>query len=113
MIGLNLTRQVPVTTARINQIAAVGTQSALAAKEMLTVYGRTDTALHDPCVIAYLLQPELFSGYSAWVDIEIDDPERLGQSVVRADGQTNALVLDQVDADGLFDLLCERLARLP
>lgn len=116
MIGLNLTRQVPVTTARINQIAAVGTQSALAAKAMLTVYGRTDTALHDPCVIAYLLQPELFSGHRAWVDIEIDDPDRLGQSVVReagADGQTNALVLDQVDADGFFDLLCERLARLP
>jgi purine nucleosidase len=116
MIGLNLTRQVPITPARVAQIGTVGTRSARAARDMLTVYGRADTALHDPCVIAYLLRPELFSSYRAWVEIETNDPERRGQSLVRAvdgDVRGNALVLDRIDGDGFFELLCERLARLP
>ena len=116
MIGLNLTRQVPISGARMGQIAAVGTKAAKAAHEMLTVYGRSDTAMHDPCVIAYLLQPELFSGHRALVDIEINDVERMGQSVVRDIGEAgaaNALVLDKIDGNGFFDLLCERLGRLP
>ena len=116
MIGLNLTRQVPITPARVAQIGTVGTRSARAAGDMLSVYGRADTALHDPCVIAYLLRPELFSGYRAWVEIETNDPERRGQSLVRpivGDGRGNALVLDRIDGDGFFELLCERLARLP
>ncbi len=116
MIGLNLTRQVPITDARIAQIAAVGTKSARAAQQMLEFYGRGDTAMHDPCVIAYLLQPELFSGHRAWVDIEVNNAEHIGQSTVKdisEAGAANALVLDKVDADGFFDLLCERLSRLP
>ncbi|MBC8240768.1 MAG: nucleoside hydrolase [Alphaproteobacteria bacterium] len=116
MIGLDLTRQVPITPARLDQIAALGNKAGQAAHAMLTFYCRGDTAMHDPCVIAYLLAPTLFSGRKAWVDIEIDDPERIGQSVVREipdGGKGNALVLDKIDADGFFDLLCERLARLP
>ena len=115
MIGLDLTRQVPITQRRLEQIAAVGNRAAAAAHEMLLPYGGAGGALHDPCVIAYLLQPSLFSGRKAWVDIEIDDAARIGQSVVKAipdGGDCNALVLDKVDADGFFDLLCERLARL-
>jgi purine nucleosidase len=83
---------------------------------MLEVYGRGDTAMHDPCVIAYLLQPELFSGHRAWVDIEVNNAEHIGQSIVKdisEAGAANALVLDKVDADGFFELLCERLGRLP
>ncbi len=116
MIGLDLTRQVPITLARLDQIAAVGNWAGQAAHAMLTFYSQGDTAMHDPCVIAYLLAPTLFSGRKAWVDIEIDDPERIGQSVVTEipdGGKGNALVLDKIDADGFFDLLCERLARLP
>ena len=116
MIGLDLTRQVPITPARLKQIAAVGNKAAKAAHEMLAVYGQGDTAMHDPCVIAYLLAPSLFSGRKAWVDIEINHAERIGQSLVKdipEGGKSNAVVLDKVDADGFFDLLCERLARLP
>jgi purine nucleosidase len=116
MIGLDLTRQVPITQARLDQIAALGNRAGQAAHEMLTFYGQGDGAMHDPCVIAYLLAPALFSGRKARVDIEIDDPERIGQSMVREvsnDSESNALVLDSIDADGFFELLCGRLARLP
>jgi purine nucleosidase len=116
MIGLDLTRQVPITQARLDQIAAVGNKAGQAAHEMLTFYSQGDSAMHDPCVIAYLLAPTLFSGRDAWVEIEIDDPERIGQSVVGEvpkGGESNALVLDKIDADGFYNLLCERLARLP
>ncbi len=116
MIGLDLTRQVPITRARLDQIAALGNKAGQAAHEMLTFYGQADTAMHDPCVIAYLLEPTLFSGRKAWVDIEVNDAEGIGQSVVKEipkGGKSNALVLDKIDADGFFDLLCKRLARLP
>lgn len=116
MIGLDLTRQVPITRARLAQIATLGNKAGQAAHEMLAFYSQADTAMHDPCVIAYLLKPELFSGREALVDIETNNAERIGQSVVKETpegGQGNALVLDRIDADGFFDLLCERLARLP
>jgi purine nucleosidase len=116
MIGLDLTRQVPITQARSDQISALGNKAAKAAHEMLAFYSQADTAMHDPCVIAYLLQPALFSGRNAWVDIEVNDAERIGRSVVKTvpeGGKGNALVLDKIDADGFFQLLCDRLARLP
>ncbi len=72
--------------------------------------------LHDPCVIAYLLDPALFSGRQADVAIETESALTLGRTVVDWWGvtgkQPNALVIDGIDADGFFALLTERLARL-
>ena len=66
--------------------------------------------LHDPCVIAYLLRPDLFTGEAMTVTIETMDAERLGQTVVRGAGKVNVLM--DIDADGFFDLLTKRLERL-
>jgi len=71
--------------------------------------------LHDPCVIAYLLRPDLFTGEAMNVTIETANAERLGQTVACAAGPgkpANANVLKAIDADGFFDLLTERLERL-
>ena len=72
--------------------------------------------MHDPCVTAYLIRPELFSGRYINVQIETQSELTLGMTVADWWGVTdhppNALFIGKVDADGFFDLLAERLARL-
>ena len=78
---------------------------------------RVGAPLHDPCVIAYLLQPELFRGRKCHVAIETKGEHTLGRTVVDWSGRTprppNATVIHEIDADGFFALLTERLGRLP
>jgi len=72
--------------------------------------------LHDPCTIAYLLKPELFSGRHINVEIETTSALTRGMTVADwwrvTDRPANALFIGDLDADGFFDLLTERLARL-
>ncbi|WP_424964633.1 nucleoside hydrolase [Dinoroseobacter sp. S375] len=79
-------------------------------------YGSEGAPLHDPCVIAYLLQPELFSGRLINVEIEVDSPLTRGMTVADWWGVTdrapNALLIGDVDAEGFFALLTERIGRL-
>ncbi|CAM3208456.1 nucleoside hydrolase [Paracoccus nototheniae] len=80
-------------------------------------YGSLGAPLHDPCTIAWLLQPELFSGREINVEIETEGRWTTGMTVAdwwRVSGRaSNALFLKDVDRDGLFALLLERIARLP
>lgn len=79
-------------------------------------YGSEGAPLHDPCVIAYLLRPDLFSGRRINVEIEVESPLTRGMTVADWWGVTdrapNALFMGDVDADGFFDLLTKRIARL-
>jgi purine nucleosidase len=79
-------------------------------------YGMEGGPLHDPCVIAYLLRPELFFGRRARVRIETQSELTMGRTVVDWWGITgdtpNALVINEIDADGFYALITERLARL-
>ena len=47
----------------------------------LAKYGSEGAPLHDPCVPAYLIRPELFSGRHINVEIETTSPLTLGMSV--------------------------------
>lgn len=79
-------------------------------------YGSEGAPLHDPCVIAWLLQPALFRGREVNVEIETASPLTLGMTVVdwwRVTGrEPNATFMREVDRDGFFALLTERLGRL-
>jgi len=79
-------------------------------------YGSEGAPLHDPCTIAYLLKPELFSGRNINVEVETGAELTLGMTVAdwwRVTTRTpNANFIGGVDADGFFALLTERLARL-
>ena len=79
-------------------------------------YGSEGAPLHDPCVIAYLIRPDLFSGREINVEIETTSELTLGMTVADwwrvTDRAPNALFMGDVDADGFFALLTERLARL-
>lgn len=79
-------------------------------------YGSDGAPLHDPCVIAYLIRPDLFSGRFINVEIETQSALTLGMTVADWWGVTtrkpNAMFMGNVDAKGLFALLSERIARL-
>lgn len=79
-------------------------------------YQSEGAPLHDPCVIAYLLKPELFSGRYVNVEVETDSPLTRGMTVADwwgvTDREPNALFIGDVDDAGYYELLNERLARL-
>ena len=79
-------------------------------------YGSDGAPLHDPCVIAYLLKPELFRGRQVNVEIETQGTFTTGMTVADwwgiTDRPRNALFMGDVDADGFFALLTERIGRL-
>ena len=116
MIPLDVTHQVRSTSERVARLGALGTPVAAAVAELLLPSGAEPSALHDPCVIAYLLSPDLFQGSRVNVAIECESALTLGMTVVDWRGVSgrpvNANVLHTVDADGLYALLEERLAHL-
>ncbi|SDX10722.1 nucleoside hydrolase [Litoreibacter albidus] len=79
-------------------------------------YGSAGAPLHDPCVIAYLIKPELFSGRHVNVEIETASELTLGMTVADwwrvTDRKPNAMFMSDIDAEGFFALLNERIARL-
>ena len=124
MIGLDVTHQARATPERLEAIRAIGNPAATCVAGMLDFYGAQyfetfgeGAPLHDPCVIAYLLRSDLFTGQEMRVDIEISSSLTIGQTVCdvhdRSGQAANANVLEKIDADGFFALLGERLARLP
>ena len=82
----------------------------------LEKYGSSGGPLHDPTVIAYLLQPELFEGRYVSVEIEIHSELTMGMTVVDwwdvTDRKPNVTFNNQINADGFFQLILERLAIL-
>ena len=79
-------------------------------------YGSLGAPLHDPCVIAYLLKPELFTGRHINVVIETKGEFTAGMTVADWWGVSgrvpNAMFMGGIDADGFFALLTDRLGRL-
>jgi len=125
MAPLDVTHQALTTRARIAALRALGNRVGEAAAAWMEFferfdeekYGQEGGPLHDPCVIAWLLQPELFTGRRCNVEIETGSELTLGMSVIDWWGVTgrpqNALVLGGIDADGYFKLITERLGVLP
>lgn len=125
MFGLNLTHKVITTPERLASIRAIGGDIGREIGAMLGFYDRNDpdryaglagAPLHDPCTIAWLIRPELFSGRRCHVAVECSSDLTLGQTVVdwwrRTDNTPNAMVMNDAEADGFYELVIGRLGRL-
>jgi purine nucleosidase len=79
-------------------------------------YGSEGAPLHDPCTIAYLIEPQLFQGRQINVEIETESDLTLGMTVADwwrvTDRPKNAMFMKDIDASGFYALLAARLARL-
>jgi purine nucleosidase len=124
MMPLDVTHKALTTRERLQRFADLGTEAGSSVAGMLDFYDRWDMEkygfeggpLHDPTVIAYLLEPDLFTGKQVNVEVEIHSSLTEGMTVIDwwgvTDRQPNALVMSEIDADGFFDLLVERIGRL-
>ncbi|OFW67227.1 MAG: nucleoside hydrolase [Actinobacteria bacterium RBG_16_68_21] len=124
VLPLDVTHRALILPRHLERFAALGTRVGEAVHGLLTFYERYDVAkygmaggpLHDPCVIAYLLKPELFRGKLVGVEIETESPLTRGMTVVdwwgMTSGPRNATWIREVDAEGFFDLLVGRLAAI-
>ncbi len=124
MHPLDVTHKALTSRVRVERLRALGTKAGKATAQLLDFFERFDEKkygtdggpLHDPNVIAYLLKPELYSGRNCNVEIETASELTLGMTVVDWWGTTgrkpNALVIRDMDHDGFFELLTERIARL-
>ena len=124
MMPLDVTHKALTTAKRVAAFRALGTRVGIATAEMLEFFERFDEEkygsdggpLHDPCVIAYLVRPDLFGGRQCNVAVETASEITMGMTVIDWWGVTdrpkNAMVMRDIDSDGFFDLLTERLGRL-
>ena len=125
MAPLDLTHMMQSTHDRLDKIRALGNRAGEAVYQMLSFserfdlqkYGSQGAPLHDPCVIAYLLEPGLFEGRHINVTIETASELTMGMTVADYWGVSgrarNVHFLRSGDAAGFYRLLTERLARLP
>jgi purine nucleosidase len=125
MVPMDVTHQCLSTPKRLSAMRSKGSAGAVAAADMLAFseafdlakYGWEGAPLHDPCAIAYLINPAMFAGRKVNVVVETTGTYTSGMTVIDWWGVTdrprNALFLREVDVDGFYGLLIERLGRLP
>jgi purine nucleosidase len=124
LIPLDCTHKALTSRVRVEKFRAMKNRSGPATAELLDFFERFDEQkygtdggpLHDPCVIAWLLTPELFQGRKVNVSVECESELTMGMTVIdwwRVTGRpANAMVLRDIDADRFFSLLAERIADL-
>ncbi|MGI9391758.1 MAG: nucleoside hydrolase [Boseongicola sp.] len=79
-------------------------------------YETEGAPLHDPCTIAYLIDPDMFSGRRVNVEIETQSELTLGMTVADwwgvTDRPANVMFMGSIDRERYFSILSERLAQL-
>jgi inosine-uridine nucleoside N-ribohydrolase len=121
---LELTAQALCTPAHLTTMRAGGTGRCVrtlcdiqATVPLGPRFAGTGSALHDPCAIAWLIRPDLFTTRDCAAIVDLGPGPSRGRTVIdrwgRTDAPHNATVLETLDGDGFFALLGERLARLP
>jgi purine nucleosidase len=124
VMPLDVTHKALTNRDRVGAFRAMGTEVGRMVAEWTDFFERFDkekygsegAPLHDPCTIAWLIRPDLFSGRRINVEIELEGRHTTGMTVAdwwRVSGRpANALFMGGVDDEGFYALLTERLARL-
>jgi purine nucleosidase len=125
VLPLDVTHQALVIPARVEAFRALPNRAGPAVAELTDFFERYDkekygsegAPLHDPTVIAYLLDPTLFESRHINVTVETQSDLTLGATVADwwrvTDRPRNATWVRNINADGFFKLLTERIATLP
>ncbi len=90
MIGLDVTHQVATTPDWLAKTAGLDSTTGKKAAALLEGsaqgdidrYGLTGRAIHDACVIAYLLKPELFTVQPAAISVDLNEGPHQGATTV-------------------------------
>jgi purine nucleosidase len=124
LIPLDCTHQALTSAVRVERFRAMNNKSGPACAALLEFFERFDEQkygtdggpLHDPCVIAWLLKPELFTSRDVNVAVECESELTMGMTVIDwwkvTNRPVNATVCRSVNAEGFFNLLIERIRTL-
>lgn len=121
---LELTAQALVTPARIAALRALGGGACLgAAARILGAvppsprFAGAGFPLHDPCAVAWLVAPGLFTSRAVHAAVECGAGAARGRTIIDRWGRggmpPNARLLETLEADRFFALLGGRLSGLP
>lgn len=127
MCGLDVTHKALVFQKDIDLLRSIGNNSGKAAADLMDFFSifyrsnRTEldggAALHDPCAIAWLMEPEMFTSKSCFVDVEMHGTLTTGTTVVDFYNVTgkepNAEVVYDIDRERYIQLLYEAISNLP
>jgi purine nucleosidase len=124
MIGLDLTHQALATPEVAARIAAVGTAPARFVGELLEFFAQTykeaqgfeHPPVHDPCAVAYVIDPSVIAVRRAPLDVELTGTLTLGMTVAdfRApapDDCTTQVAVD-LDHEKFWSLIVDALERI-
>ena len=123
MIGLDVTHKAilgPAVEERLRSAGRVGTfvaeLNAFFTRYHRATYGWDGAPIHDAVAVAHLIRPGLVETRHRNVEVEWESELCRGRTVVdlwrRTDRPSNAHVGVDLDAEGFFDLLVERIASL-
>ncbi len=122
MMPLDVTHKALVTPERLQRLKDLNSPVGDVCGGMLDYFNRFDMTrygfdggpLHDPCVIAYLIDPNLFKGRNVYLDIETESELTMGNTLADwwniQEKEPNAFICDDLDVVGFFELLASRLA---
>ncbi|MFH8597061.1 uridine-preferring nucleoside hydrolase UriH [Streptomyces rimosus] len=124
MVGLDLTHQALATPEVTKKIADVGTKPARFVLELLDFFrdayrenqGFEYPPVHDPCAVAYVIDPDVMTVRKAPVDIELTGGLTMGMTVtdfrwpLPEDCRTQVAV--QLDHERFWNLVVDALVRI-
>ncbi|UQA97165.1 uridine-preferring nucleoside hydrolase UriH [Streptomyces halobius] len=124
MVGLDLTHQALATPEVEAKIAAVGTRPATFVLELLDFFreayrenqGFEFPPVHDPCAVAYVIDPDVMTVRKAPVDIELTGGLTLGMTVADfrapAPADCTTQVAVALDHERFWNLVVDALERI-
>jgi purine nucleosidase len=123
MVGLEVTHKALLGPAMEERLRAAGRVGAFVAdlnvfftRYHRETYGWEGAPIHDAVAVAHVVRPGLLETRLRNVEVELESELTRGRTVVdlwnRTDRPANAHVAVDLDVDGFFELLVERIASL-
>ena len=124
MVGLDLTHQALATTEVVQRIERIGTGPARFVRELMDFFaqayrdhqGFDAPPVHDPCAVAYVIDPQIVRTVKAPVSVELRGELTLGMTVADfrapADESCHTSVAVDLDHEGFWDLVVDALERI-
>ena len=124
MLPLDITHKTLVQRDFLENLRGSGKNSAIQAAKLLDFFERYDVEkygsqggpLHDPNVIVYLLNPEIYKGKLVNVEIEVNSELTRGMTVVDwwnvTERKPNAYYINDVKKNKLFEIVLNKVLNL-
>lgn len=120
MIGLDVTRRVVLDKSKVDHYRRLQSRAATMFNAAMTEYiaackafGYDWPYMHDPCCIAYLAAPRMFTLATHHIQIELKDDRCYGQTIASPARSDATQVAVAVDQDKFWPLLDRAFATLP